>query len=104
MSKCQITDVESICKRNHYFNYLEKINDLKLLIMKLTIENHPNRNDIVNKDKETLNLRRRYTLMAIETWEGAPDTHESKEYNIDYFKKELEIIEKELEKLQNKTI
>ena len=26
------------------------------------------------------------------------------EYNIDYFKKELEIIDKELEKLQNKTI
>ena len=72
--------------------------------MKLTIENHPNRNDIVNKDKETLNLRRRYTLMAIEMWEGSPDTHESKEYNIDYFKKELEIIDKELEKLQNKTI
>ena len=72
--------------------------------MKLTIENNPNRNDIVNKDKETLKLRRRYTLMAIEMWEGAPDAHERKEYNIDYFKKELEIIDKELEKLQNKTI
>ena len=72
--------------------------------MKLTIENHPNSNDIVNKDKETLNLRRRYTLMAIEMWEGCPDKHERKEYNIDYFKKELEIIDKELERLQNKTI
>ena len=72
--------------------------------MKLTIENNPNRNDIVNKDKETLKLRRRYTLMAIEMWEGATDEHERKEYNIDYFKKELEIIDKELEKLQNKTI
>ena len=88
----------------HYFNYLDTINDIKLLIMKLTIENNPNRNDIVNKDKETLKLRRRYTLMAIEMWEGAPDAHERKEYNIDYFKKELEIIDKELEKLQNKTI
>ena len=57
-----------------------------------------------NKDKETLKLRRRYTLMAIEMWEGSPDTHERKEYNIDYFKKELEIIDKELEKLQSKTI
>ena len=56
------------------------------------------------KDKETLKLRRRYTLMAIEMWEGSPDTHERKEYNIDYFKKELEIIDKELEKLQSKTI
>ena len=72
--------------------------------MKLTIENHPNRNDIVNKDKETLRLRRRYTLMAIEMWEGCPDTHERKEYNVDYFKKELEIIDKEIEKLQNKII
>ena len=72
--------------------------------MKLTIENHPNRNDIINKDKESLNLRRRYTLMAIEMWEGCPNTHERRDYNIDYFKKELEIIDKELERSQNKTI
>ena len=72
--------------------------------MKLTIENHPNRNDIVNKDKETLKLRRRYTLMEIEMWERSQNTHEEKEFNIDFFKKELEIIDKELEKLQSKTI
>ena len=72
--------------------------------MKLTIENHPNRNEIINKDETYLKIRRRYTLMAIEMWEGAPDEHERKEYNIDYFKKELEIIDKELEKLKNKTI
>ena len=71
--------------------------------MKLTIENHPNRNEIVNKDETYLKIRRRYVLMAIEMWESAPDTHEMKEYNIDYFKKELEIIDKELEKLK-KTI
>ena len=72
--------------------------------MKLTIENHPNRNEIINKDETYLKIRRRYVLMAIEMWECAPDMHERKEYNIDYFKKELEIIDKELEKLQNKTI
>ena len=72
--------------------------------MKLTIENHPNRNEILNKDETYLKIRRRYVLMAIEMWEGAPDKHERKEYNIDYFKKELEIINKELERLQNKTI
>ena len=71
--------------------------------MKLTIENHPNRNEIINKDETYLKIRRRYVLMAIEMWEGSPDTHEMKEYNIDYFKKELEIIDKELEKLK-KTI
>ena len=53
--------------------------------MKLTIENHPNRNEIINKDETYLKIRRRYVLMAIEMWEGAPDTHEMKEYNIDYF-------------------
>ena len=42
--------------------------------MKLTIENHPNRNDILNKDKETLKLRRRYTVIAIEHWEDQKDT------------------------------
>ena len=72
--------------------------------MKLIIENHPNRNDILNKDKETLKLRRRYVLIAIEYWESADNTHEMKTYNVEFFKKELEIIDKQLEKLQDKTI
>ena len=72
--------------------------------MKLTIENHPNRNEIINKDEKYLKIRRRYVLMAIDMWESKQKVSKDKEYNIDYFKKELEIIDKELEKLQNKTI
>ena len=72
--------------------------------MKLTIENHPNRNEIINKDEKYLKIRRRYVLMAIDMWESKQKVSKDKEYNIDFFKKELEIIDKELEKLQNKTI
>ncbi len=64
----------------------------------ITESNHPIRQSLDGSTEESLSIRRTFVVMAINTWEAnrynaAPNRVE---YNLNYFRVELAIIEKKI--------
>jgi hypothetical protein len=55
---------------------------------------HPNANLIHGLNKDQLLIRKGYTEMAVDYWKN--NNEDGQQYNLDFFKTELDLINKEL--------